>query len=515
MKFLPLLCVVASLAWARPSTRYWDYHVDHHSICLSTTRSAAALFSHLAAKLSPNATILLPSNPDMRTTHQRWQAHAQPTYAAVVEVATEDDVVTTVRFANTHSLPFLAVDGAHGATAALSKMHHGIAISFVRMKTVTLLPGGRLARLDPGLTNGDLVRALWAQGKQTSTGRGMCPGVTGIALGGGHGDLQGLWGRPGDQMVEARVVLADGTRVTVSERENEELWWAMRGAGHNFGIVTAMTWRVYERVERWSKVGLVFGGERLEGVFAQANGLLGRQPGGLTVYYIFLSGGVGEEAVVQIDFTFAGELSELDGFAAPFRALGPVSDQSWEGKTYMEINKLGGNDETSDLVCGKGYNRHMFGSYTKHHNITALRRVHYLFTNITNKYPGLGNLSVVFVEGYPQQGALKVPVDSTAVPYRAYPLLTAPLFTYTDPSWTDDIVATTKEIKRVLTQAEGPNELPRGYVNYGIGDEESEELYGYDKWRLEKLRRLKRRYDPDGKFGFYAPIDASLGVWWC
>lgn len=257
-------------------------------------------------------------------------------------------------------------------------MSHGIAISFVRMKTVELLPGGDLARLGPGLTNGDLVRALWKMGKMTcippppprlpsrqlprakadddgvpATGRGMCPGVTGIALGGGHGDLQGLWGRPGDQLVEARVVLADGSAVTVSEKENKELWWALRGAGHNFGIVTGMTWRVYERVERWSKVALLFDGQALERVFEVGNGFLedGGQPAGLTIYFIFIRG-EDREVKVQVDFTFGGELAELDAFAAPFRALGPVSDMSYEGKTYMEINALGGNDETSELVCG-------------------------------------------------------------------------------------------------------------------------------------------------------------------
>lgn len=245
-------------------------------------------------------------------------------------------------------------------------------------------------------------------------------------------------------MVEARVVLADGTAVTVSEKENKELWWALRGAGHNFGIVTGMTWKVYDRVERWSKVGLLFPAEALEAVFEVGNGFLeeGKQPAGLTVYFIFIRGEDGE-VKVQVDFTFAGELAELDEFAAPFRALGPVSDNSVDGKTYMEINALGGNDETSELVCGtylpptpltkpgsvadsppgKGYHRHMIGSYAKRHNVTAMRRVHNLFTEIITKYPGLGDLSVFFVEGYPQQGALKVPAESTAVPYRSYPLL--------------------------------------------------------------------------------------------
>ncbi|KAK0746969.1 hypothetical protein B0T18DRAFT_489395 [Schizothecium vesticola] len=493
MKFLPLLPSLALLASALSPYKApnWDPHV-HLSTCLSTPLPPFFL-SRLAALLSPNATLLLPSSPVMQTTHLRWQAYAKPTYSLLVEVATEQDVVATltrkVRFANTHSLPFLAVDGAHGQTTTLAAMRHGIAISFVRMKTAEVLPCGDLARLGPGLTNGELV----------PTGRCMCPGVTGIALGGGHGDLQGLWGRPGDQLVEARVVLADGTAVGVSEGENAELWWAIRGAGHNFGIVTAMTWRVYERVERWSKVLLVFSGEELE-----------QAAGGLTVYYI-VGTGPGGEVVVQVDFVFGGELAELEEFAAPFRVLGPVAEQSWEGKTYMEINRLGGSDETSELACGKGYYRHMFGSYYKRHNVTAMRRVHSILTDMTRKYPGAGNLSFFFVEGYAQQGVIKVPADSTAVPYRAYPLLSVPIFTYTDPSWSDDIIATTMEIKRVMTESGGPGEPPRGYVNYGFGNEESEELYGHEKWRLEKLRRLKRKYDPEGKFSFYAPIDGSVG----
>lgn len=85
------------------------------------------------------------------------------------------------------------------------------------------------------------------------------------------------------------------------------------------------------------------------------------------------------------------------------------------------------------------------------------------------------------------------------------------MFTYTDPSWSDDVIATAMEIKRVMTASDGPKEPPRGYVNYGFGHEAEEELYGYETWRLERLRKLKRKYDPDGKFGFYAPIDGCVG----
>lgn len=127
------------------------------------------IFSQLASELSPGASIILPDNPRFQTVHQRWQGYseAKPTYAAVVEVAVEDDVAQTVRWANKHSLPFLAVGGAHGFLKTLGRMQGGIAISFIKMKGIEINPRGDSAELQPGLTNGELVRYLWPRGKQT------------------------------------------------------------------------------------------------------------------------------------------------------------------------------------------------------------------------------------------------------------------------------------------------------------------------------------------------------------
>ncbi len=127
------------------------------------------IFSQLAPQLSPGASIILPENPRFQTAHQRWQGYVEavPTYAAVIEVAVEDDVAKTVRWANKHDLPFLAVGGAHGFLKTLGKMQGGIAISFIKMKDIKINPQGDSAELQPGLTNGELIRYLWPRGKQT------------------------------------------------------------------------------------------------------------------------------------------------------------------------------------------------------------------------------------------------------------------------------------------------------------------------------------------------------------
>ena len=115
------------------------------------------------------------------------------------------------------------------------------------------------------------------------TGNCLCSGIMGVMLGGGHGFLQGFYGLVADQIVKARVVLADGSAVTVSSESNNNLFWALRGAGHNFGIVTGLEFKVYNAgsaTTNWTHVDMFFKGDQLEQVFSTANELLqdGNQP---------------------------------------------------------------------------------------------------------------------------------------------------------------------------------------------------------------------------------------------
>jgi len=169
-------------------------------------------------------------------------------------------------------------------------MQRGIAISFIKMKGIQIGADGTYAQLQPGLTNGELIRYLWANGKQTVTGNCLCTGVMGIMLGGGHGYLQGLFGLLADQILEARVVLADGSSVVTSPSSNQDLFWALRGAGHNFGIVTGFRYKVYDSIPEWSEVNLVFTHDKLESVFDLANDYVSEQshPAELIIWYTLM-----------------------------------------------------------------------------------------------------------------------------------------------------------------------------------------------------------------------------------
>lgn len=114
--------------------------------------------------------------------------------------------------------------------------------------------------------------------------------MMGPGLGGGFGRYQGYFGLVLDNIIDLNVVLADGSKVKVSESSHSDLYWGMRGAGHNFGIVTSFTQKIYDQpVVNWFVETMIFTGDKLEKFFELLNvlGANGAQPVGLVTYALF------------------------------------------------------------------------------------------------------------------------------------------------------------------------------------------------------------------------------------
>lgn len=188
-----------------------------------------------------------------------------------------------VRYANEHGKPFLAVAGGHGAITTVGRVRGGVGILLSRLDGVEVAEDGRSARVGGGALNKAVVDGLWAAGKQAVTGVCECTSLMGPALGGGHGFLQGRHGLVADQLLSADVVMADGElRRGVDAASDPDLWWALRGAGHNFGVVTSAELRVFD-VERprWALEVLVFASDApVEPVYEAMNAVAdgGRTP---------------------------------------------------------------------------------------------------------------------------------------------------------------------------------------------------------------------------------------------
>jgi hypothetical protein len=172
--------------------------------------------------------------------------------ALIARCADADDVATAVGFARDHGL-LLAVRGGGHNGAGLGTCDDGVVIDLSLLKDVEVDPGNKTVRVGGGCVWSEVDTATNAHGLATPSGIISTTGVGGLTLGGGLGHLTRKCGLTIDNLLEAELVLASGERVRASSAENPDLFWAIRGGGGNFGVVTSFTFRLHE-------VGTVIGG---------------------------------------------------------------------------------------------------------------------------------------------------------------------------------------------------------------------------------------------------------------
>jgi FAD/FMN-containing dehydrogenase len=165
--------------------------------------------------------------------------------ALIARSANSDDVAKVIAFARDHDL-LLAVRGGGHNGAGLGTCDDGVVIDLSPMKEIEVDPKGRTVRVGGGCTWGEVDRATYEHGLATPSGIISTTGVGGLTLGGGLGNLARTCGLTIDNLLEAEVVLANGERVRAGADENPDLYWAIRGGGGNFGVVTSFLFRLHD-----------------------------------------------------------------------------------------------------------------------------------------------------------------------------------------------------------------------------------------------------------------------------
>jgi hypothetical protein len=236
--------------------------------------------AELGAKLSATASIYDNQSPEFGSATARWELYSAPKISLVVDVHTEDDVIATILFANNHSVPFLASNGGHGSVGSLAALQNGIQIRLRSMNRITVSDDGKYAVMQGGVINLEVIQALDKASKQSTTGVCECTGFVGATLGGGHGLHQGQYGLMTDNLIDVRLVLANGTAVNVSASTYPDLFWGLRGAGHNFGVVTEVRYKIYDKApaDSWYTETLIFSKDKLEAVYKQLNTMMAGTP---------------------------------------------------------------------------------------------------------------------------------------------------------------------------------------------------------------------------------------------
>jgi FAD binding domain/Berberine and berberine like len=171
---------------------------------------------------------------------------------AIARCVDAADVIAAVNFGRDNKLPIAIRGGGHNGPG-LASVNDGLVIDLSRMNGVRVDPAARTARVGAGCTQGDLDHATHAFGLATPAGIISTTGIAGLTLSGGHGYLTRKYGLTIDNLLEADVILADGSFVTASKEKNADLLWALRGGGGNFGVVTSFLFQLHP-------VSMVFAG---------------------------------------------------------------------------------------------------------------------------------------------------------------------------------------------------------------------------------------------------------------
>ena len=288
--------------------------------------------------------VLRPGDDGFAESTFLWNAMIDRAPALVVQPTDTADVATAVDFARPHGMPIAVRGGGHNI-AGTALAEGGVTIDMSRLRSVVVDSDDRLATVQPGCQLGDVDRAAQEHGLATPLGFVSEVGVAGLTLGGGLGYLTRRFGWTVDNLLEVEIVTADGLVRRASRDENADLFWAVRGAGANFGVVTSFTFRLHE-------VGpTVVGGlvawpfERADEILAAYRTLTDGAPRELAVWLLLLHAPPAPfvpaewhgRKICAMAVCYSGDLDRTEEALAPIRGIGdPILDLLHE-QPYVEV----------------------------------------------------------------------------------------------------------------------------------------------------------------------------------
>ena len=199
-----------------------------------------SIFTDFAAGL--RGPVIRPADADYDDARSLYNGMIDKHPVAIARCSDTADAIAAVNFGRINKLPLAIRGGGHNGPG-LGSVDDGLVIDLSGMKGVRVDPVARTVRVGAGCTTGDVDHATHAFGQAVPFGIISTTGVAGLTLSGGHGYLSRQYGLAIDNLLEADVVLADGRFVTASETQNADLFWALRGGGGNFGVVTSFLFR--------------------------------------------------------------------------------------------------------------------------------------------------------------------------------------------------------------------------------------------------------------------------------
>jgi FAD/FMN-containing dehydrogenase len=392
------------------------------------------------------------------------------------------DIVAAISFAHENNLEVSVRGGGHNV-AGRAVTDGGLMIDLSAMKAISVDPAARTMRAQGGALWKDVNQQTQQFGLATTGGVVSTTGVAGLTLGGGVGWLMGMYGVAVDTLVSVELVTADGRVRTVSKEEEPDLFWAVRGAGANFGVATSFQYRLHEVGPPVTGGLLAHPFEKTKDVLRLYRDVMASAPDELYLYAVLLHAPEGPPArmaglaVGHFGPPAAGEVA-----TRPLKAFGsPVMD-TVSTMSYSDVN----------MMLDAFYPRGIF-YYWKARFLTELSDD--AIETIIDCYERCP-VRTLQIAVEPFHGEVtRIPVSATAFPHRAKGHLLDVLSQWTDSADTERCIAWTRETYAAME----PFMANARYSNYMALDEGDAAAAAYGA-NYERLRSLKTKYDPGNFF---------------
>ncbi|QKT02800.1 FAD-binding oxidoreductase [Ectothiorhodospiraceae bacterium 2226] len=434
--------------------------------------------------------LLRPESDGYDEARALWNAMIDERPALIARCTGVADVIAAVKFARETGLTVAVRGGGHNV-AGLASVDGGLMIDLSLMRAVDVDPESRTVRVQGGAQWGDVDHETQAFGLATPSGIISTTGVAGLTLGGGFGWLARTFGLAADNLLAADVVTAEGELVKASAQENADLFWAIRGGGGNFGVVTSFEFRLHELGPEVLFGPTVHRLEDAAAVLRHYEAFTSRAPKECTVYADFLTAPplpflpeqVHGTKVLFLIQCYVGDLEDGEEILRPLREFGrPLADAVAPAR-YAEAQRR------SDPLYPKG-GRY----YWKSHNLATLSDE--LIDTLVGCAATMPNpLCDILIQHLGGRIGEPAP-DATAYPHRDAGFIVTLGGRAERPAEDEQCIGWARECHTRLSE----HAATGVYVNFLSHDESEERLRAAFGDNAERLRRIKTRYDPHNFF---------------
>ncbi|KAI0147393.1 Glucooligosaccharide oxidase [Xylariaceae sp. FL1272] len=446
---------------------------------------------------NPGTIITFANETGFANATERYNSLNAPTFSIAITPATSEDTAKAVSIAKSIDFPFLANGGGHSSSITLAALHNGLAIDLSSLDEVTVDSEAATVTVGGGTVFSQIYDPIFRAGYQLPTGSCACPGMVGVTVGGGVGRYQGLNGLLADALLSARLVTADGELITVSEDSYPDLFWAIRGAGANFGIITSATYRLFPLTNS----GMVFNADIIlpassnASYFDALQALENDMPAELATITILTYNPTSAQPEIVVNWVYIGPEEEGQKYIEPILQLNPISVSTsmvaWNRLINTAIGGLGFS------ICAPVH-QNGYGVSMRNLSSSTYQEVFQTLSDLYVDFPDAAASSVE-IEIFAPQAVEKVPNDGTAYPWRDTRAYVGISSGGADEETQQAGAEAAFNIRSAFAETSGYDGLAV-YVSYAHGDETLEEMYGSN---LPRLLELKKKWDPKNLFRFF------------